>query len=65
MQNKSPKPIIKAIRAIVLHTFGVQVRSRVWGLRFKVNGEMLLCLGTEVWVWGLNYRLFKQGSETS
>ena len=27
MQNNSPKPIITAIKAIILHTFGVQVQS--------------------------------------
>ena len=33
MQNNSPKPIITATKAIILHTFGVQVGVRDEGLR--------------------------------
>ena len=43
-KNHSPKPIITAIKAIILHTFGVQVGLRVEGLglkvRFKVNTKL-------------------------
>ena len=31
MQNNRPKPIITAIKAIILHTFRGQVGSRVYG----------------------------------
>ena len=34
MQNNSPKPIITAIKAMILHTFGVQVElGGISGLR--------------------------------
>ena len=36
MQNNGPKPIVKAIKAIILHTFGVQVGLRILGLELRV-----------------------------
>ena len=34
MSNNRPKLLIIAIKAIILHTFGVQVGLRGWGLEF-------------------------------
>ena len=52
--NNSPKPIITAIKAIILHTFGVQVRFRVSSVRIRESGpapkasELLGSGGSEV-----------------
>ena len=48
MQNNSPKPIITAIKAIILHTFGVQVvRSRAnfrpTGIAKAARNRVIFC----------------------
>ena len=67
MQNNSPKPIITAIRAIVLHTFGVQVLSPskpIIGLILRLWPSAIFA-PPKTWNLGIFTRYYRKNGESN